>query len=1074
MRKAKFLGRDQWLEALQRRLEQEQSFLQIPVSITEKRKQRRLHAVDEFLLQFAVDSGQKDTDLASADDVWRELLQTELLTRNEPLPLLQPYSECIEDTADIDDDMIYCLPHADSSFLLMEEVIDVEPSTCPPSYDQLAAKLQLKSLEDPFCDQATGKPYSEELLLARSIESQFMLNDALLPAETDSTNELNVWASERLASDAVAEAEVPLLELPEVLDSEPGKGDRGEDPINFFEDETIIKELAAVTAIGDAVVEESKFSFHFPDPNLLVVLPAAVSTLQPEPISMQLEREIDPPSAPASMFLEPPQSPATSRSTLGREIEAFTRRLEPVALGNDSEEERALVMAIFAVGESICQKSIQQQVLMQEFTTMVLTPPELPDSRAAMQDFFDVASLIRCIGAHPEEFASAEELSLAWDPLKPFTRIRMRFSAPISLLQPVGQALVGLGDLLDVAEARETVTSTASYYKDDPSPIASVYPAQPPALQAKPAIAASKPPVNIAKISALDSSLDDFLQLRGKGTGRPAAPHPTPSAAPLNPAPSAPTVETAPSGIAPPPSGGSGVQAARRGGDGLKAPGPPAPPSLPVESPLSVMAAESIMQDGALLRGLEARHNLTLVFGDSERMKGTDAIVSPGTAVLLAPLAELAQPEGFKPQFDRVLNTLLSFRTCALIISLAHEGSGGFANVGRLQALLSPFTDPAHPDGLSVKVLFASSPADTADLINLIAREAGGSQDRPWLREQASRHERFLLRLPCINTFAAQQLLHTHTLREILAGLDHSVLEQILPRHCTEAFFRIVDSGLALFARENLTAAAAMQPAAPPPAVDSMTPQPTPVKRRGPPIDMGDQPSDKRERVQQNSFHLASQPASRFARQASVSSPPPPPAQPSSPPAAGRLSRKRSFASLDAMPVPAPAQALSPAAVPVFYPQQTTAAFNRFPDSTLSRPRYDFSPESHVVPSPSRFFEADDTAPPTSLWGPPYNPSAKLAAMQMTPVFHKRGDYGQRDPTPSYSTPSDATPSEARRKMLLDHMDPQTPSDREEPAPADRRPRGPLSYVLPANSNKGQTKLRFKGKVPPTPTCTWK
>eukprot|EP00048_Salpingoeca_helianthica_P013927 m.211759 g.211759 ORF g.211759 m.211759 type:complete len:1093 (-) comp15561_c0_seq9:67-3345(-) len=961
----------------------------------------------------------------------------------------------------------------------LEELVNIEPAVAVPSAEQLAARLQLKTLEDPFC--LRGVPVSETSILGAY--AQHLLQPSNLPPFFEqavplaSEEEAKQLEFKELAS-AYPEFSLALLVTPETLAGslEPLEFVEdlpcNDDEVDALEKRILDNEAAHVTeAFKDTNIDESRFAFSVPQPSLFqpldIEVAAAQAAIEPQAVAPlhEPERLSNEPSALEPLILShhDPPSPLTAMT-------ALLGSLAPEPYDDALDAERKLVETMSILGEGVCKGHLKKHIALCEYSEMMLPEPAGLVSLLAsslIDNSLNINSLVTLFDSSVEPLTSSEELQLSWDPLRPFVHVIQKISArngfgllDLDLTAPLVESNSNSDDLF----------SRFACFPTTPESEESVLPL-PGTAVLKTSMKATNsiaPLVTIAESPVMPrNSLDDFLLLRGKA--QPSGPREA----------SAVQSTTRPQSM---------IQQSRA---------QPLPPSVstPFSAPHSypttatksgednvvVLGDDNLLADHELLTALESKFSLSILAGQHMRLKDVDIIIDQYSCVVFIPFAEIAKPEGFKHFNDLVLRASLAYCHVYLIARFPHDASisGSFSlalsNIGRLQAILARFPPATElaVDHFTASLHFAFSSEDTAMLVNravVFSRQrckfainpACGFDwaDRSWITERPSLHEAFLLSFPMLNSFSAQLLLCQGSLKTLLASCNRGgteIFTNLIPMHSLKAFKDAVCLGKGVLPPPTRRPAAPEAPSQPQQsAANGLAPSAQGAGGESCSayrpllsgvVSKGSLPAP----TTNSAYHLHSLETTA-------------PVVPHQPPARGQHWTEAHGESKRRRTEPA----------------QPSASFfgaARFPDSALSD--FGASPDIPSVPcgrfefEPPAFF---DTPDPHEFALPHKAPHASMPLSLRSDQERGGWSYGtdHSPPPPPAAAPQSRMRQQLRGPVFSRQTATLTPPPAATPSKPPSTQTRPLTFELAAGSVGGQTKLRYKGRVPPTPTSVWK
>eukprot|EP00731_Ephydatia_muelleri_P023694 Em0015g1277a len=186
----------------------------------------------------------------------------------------------------------------------------------------------------------------------------------------------------------------------------------------------------------------------------------------------------------------------------------------------------------------------------------------------------------------------------------------------------------------------------------------------------------------------------------------------------------------------------------------------------------TAVASNDITSNADLLQLLEVSLQKSKLFAYA------DIIVDERTGILLRPLPLLSTDLGLRMMVNAT--TSLSLQYTVLWVILYCQETSSYQYGGKVPANLACLhASFAHycpkQDQYEVKVLYATDMKEAAHL-----RSFEEWCDRDWLFPELTKHERFLLSFPCLNSFSAQRMLHTSSLQELLSK-GQEELETLIP-----------------------------------------------------------------------------------------------------------------------------------------------------------------------------------------------------------------------------------------------------------------------------------------------------
>eukprot|EP00731_Ephydatia_muelleri_P018742 Em0011g782a len=173
---------------------------------------------------------------------------------------------------------------------------------------------------------------------------------------------------------------------------------------------------------------------------------------------------------------------------------------------------------------------------------------------------------------------------------------------------------------------------------------------------------------------------------------------------------------------------------------------------------------------------------------ESKLFAYADIIVDEQTGILLRPLSLLSTDLGLRMLVNTTTSLSLQYTVLWTILYCQEANSyqyGGKvpSNLACLHASFANYCP--KQDQYEVKVLYATDIKEAAHLIRRVVEVTYKASkrsfeewcDRDWLFPELTKHERFLLSFPCLNSFSAQRMLHLYALQELLSkGQDELVM----------------------------------------------------------------------------------------------------------------------------------------------------------------------------------------------------------------------------------------------------------------------------------------------------------
>ncbi|XP_046568978.1 protein shortage in chiasmata 1 ortholog-like isoform X2 [Haliotis rubra] len=240
---------------------------------------------------------------------------------------------------------------------------------------------------------------------------------------------------------------------------------------------------------------------------------------------------------------------------------------------------------------------------------------------------------------------------------------------------------------------------------------------------------------------------------------------------------------------------------------------------------VTVIGSVNLTSQKNLLQLLESRHNIAVIErenSDSDSRPCVDVIVDERHCVVLYSLMDFTDEWQVEKLSRKLVVLGLQFTYCWVIFYSTDSKSKGYllpnavvANICKLEAALANLNSNTDRFQIIYKVLIAYNLIQLAAAVRLCCDKCVEMSTvwtkqqwtRPWISGDASREEKFLTSLQCLNSFSAQLLLSRTSLVSLLS-CTLPQLRQIapeLPEKVHLMFYKMINCDTGLHLRSDDT-----------------------------------------------------------------------------------------------------------------------------------------------------------------------------------------------------------------------------------------------------------------------------
>ncbi|KAL9950980.1 hypothetical protein ACROYT_G043564 [Oculina patagonica] len=227
------------------------------------------------------------------------------------------------------------------------------------------------------------------------------------------------------------------------------------------------------------------------------------------------------------------------------------------------------------------------------------------------------------------------------------------------------------------------------------------------------------------------------------------------------------------------------------------------------------IGSEKITQNKDLLHLLETSHNVLIYERRNANARPKDSIskmcaqpdvmIDERTCIQLQHLPSLEDEREYECLRDTVLSLSLKCQKCCIIMYSNKQPDYAFTrDVLRHLSILFASFEYFQKSEFEVEIVYSFTIEDTAKLIRQIGDKARAQSTvwnktewpkRKWLTNEASAHEKFLLLLPCMNSFSAQVMLTAAPLTELLKMSRDELKETCpwIPQRTLAEFYKAIN-----------------------------------------------------------------------------------------------------------------------------------------------------------------------------------------------------------------------------------------------------------------------------------------
>ncbi|XP_067677061.1 protein shortage in chiasmata 1 ortholog-like [Haliotis asinina] len=240
---------------------------------------------------------------------------------------------------------------------------------------------------------------------------------------------------------------------------------------------------------------------------------------------------------------------------------------------------------------------------------------------------------------------------------------------------------------------------------------------------------------------------------------------------------------------------------------------------------VTVIGSVNLTSQKNLLQLLESRHNIAVIErenSDSDSRPCVDVIMDERHCVVLHSLMNFTDEWQVENLSRKLVVLSLQFTYCWIMFYSTDSKSKGYllpdavvANICKLEAALANLNSNTGRFQITYKVLIAYDLVHLAATVRLCCDKCVEMSTvwtkqqwtRPWISGDASREEKFLTSLQCLNSFSAQLLLSRTSLVSLLS-CTLSQLKQIapeLPEKVHLMFYKMINCDTGLHLRSHDT-----------------------------------------------------------------------------------------------------------------------------------------------------------------------------------------------------------------------------------------------------------------------------